>query len=187
MYQLLSWVEGDDAEAALTNCSESEQYKYGLLSGQMLRKIHSVNAPEGGVGWAKKYTEKIRIKRLKYEACPIKCNNDTKFLEFINHNLSGLEDRKQTFQHGDFHVGNLLLNNCRIGVDLLDLSVFEDNSFDTVVCYGAPLNYVVNNYEKAISELARVTKVGGTILLSVCNKWGVFKRIRRDIFLTLRK
>ena len=59
--------------------------------------------------------------------------------------------------------------------DLLDLSAFDDNLFDTVVCYGAPLNYVVNNYEKAISELARVTKVGGTILLSVCNKWGVFK------------
>ena len=116
VYQLLSWVEGDDAETALINYSGSEQYKYGLLGGQMLRKIHSINAPEGEVAWAKKYTEKIRIKRLKYEACPIKCNNDTKFLEFINHNLSGLEDRKQTFQHGDFHVGNLLLNNCEIGV-----------------------------------------------------------------------
>lgn len=59
--------------------------------------------------------------------------------------------------------------------DLRDLSMIEDNKFDTVVCYGAPLNYLLENKEKAIEELVRVTKNGGNILVSVNSKWGVIR------------
>ncbi|MBZ9687467.1 class I SAM-dependent methyltransferase [Clostridium estertheticum] len=59
--------------------------------------------------------------------------------------------------------------------DLRDLSMIEDNKFDTVVCYGAPLNYLLENKEKAINELVRVTKTGGNILVSVNSKWGVIR------------
>ena len=59
--------------------------------------------------------------------------------------------------------------------DLRDLSMIEDNKFDTVVCYGAPLNYLLENKEKAIKELIRVTKRGGDILISVNSKWGVIR------------
>jgi len=59
--------------------------------------------------------------------------------------------------------------------DLRELSSFEDNTFDTVVCYGAPLNYLLENRQKAVDELTRVTKKGGTILLSVNSKWGVIR------------
>lgn len=59
--------------------------------------------------------------------------------------------------------------------DLRDLSMIEDNKFDTVVCYGAPLNYLLENKEKAIEELVRVTKKGGNILISVNSKWGVIR------------
>lgn len=59
--------------------------------------------------------------------------------------------------------------------DLRDLSMIENNKFDTVVCYGAPLNYLLENKEKAINELVRVTKTGGNILVSVNSKWGVIR------------
>jgi len=59
--------------------------------------------------------------------------------------------------------------------DLRDLSMIEDNKFDTVVCYGAPLNYLLENKEKAIEELVRVTKNGGNLLVSVNSKWGVIR------------
>ena len=59
--------------------------------------------------------------------------------------------------------------------DLRDLSMIEDNKFDTVVCYGAPINYLLENKEKAIKELVRVTKKGGNILISVNSKWGVIR------------
>ena len=59
--------------------------------------------------------------------------------------------------------------------DLRDLSMIEDNKFDTVVCYGAPINYLLENKEKAVKELVRVTKKGGNILISVNSKWGVIR------------
>jgi ubiquinone/menaquinone biosynthesis C-methylase UbiE len=62
-----------------------------------------------------------------------------------------------------------------INGDLRDLSMFEDNTFNAVVCYGAPLNYLLENREKAVEELIRVTKPGGTVLISVNSKWGVIR------------
>jgi len=64
-----------------------------------------------------------------------------------------------------------------IQADIRDLSVFPDHSFDVVVCYGAPLNYVLQGRERAISEFHRVLKTGGVLALSVNSKWGVFKSI----------
>jgi len=59
--------------------------------------------------------------------------------------------------------------------DIRYLSAFPDRSFDVVVCYGAPLNYVLEGREKAISEFHRVLKVDGILALSVNSKWGVFR------------
>jgi ubiquinone/menaquinone biosynthesis C-methylase UbiE len=61
--------------------------------------------------------------------------------------------------------------------DIRDLSVFPDQSFDVVVCYGAPLNYVLEGRERAISEFHRVLKDGGILALSANSKWGSFKSI----------
>jgi ubiquinone/menaquinone biosynthesis C-methylase UbiE len=70
-----------------------------------------------------------------------------------------------------------------INGDLRDLSMIKDNQFDTVVCYGAPLNYLLENREKAVEELIRVTKPGGTVLISVNSKWGVIRtQLGRDDF-----
>jgi SAM-dependent methyltransferase len=51
--------------------------------------------------------------------------------------------------------------------DITDLSRFGDDSFDVTVCFGGPLSYVVDRADRAVSELARVTKPGGHVLVSV--------------------
>jgi SAM-dependent methyltransferase len=51
--------------------------------------------------------------------------------------------------------------------DITDLSQFGDDAFDATVCYGGPLSYVVDRAERAIAELARVTKPGGHVIVSV--------------------
>ena len=61
--------------------------------------------------------------------------------------------------------------------DIRDLSQFENESFDIVVCYGAPLNYILQNREKIIQEFNRVLKNNGKLFVSVNNKWGVFKTL----------
>lgn len=61
--------------------------------------------------------------------------------------------------------------------DIRDLSQFRNEQFDIVVCYGAPLSYVLENREKAILEFNRVLKKNGLLFISVNNKWGILKML----------
>jgi SAM-dependent methyltransferase len=61
--------------------------------------------------------------------------------------------------------------------DMSDLSRFDDASFDMLVCYGAPLNYILKNHEQVLLEFNRVLKPGGKLYTSVVNRWGVLKMV----------
>lgn len=58
---------------------------------------------------------------------------------------------------------------------ITDLSQFEDNSFDAVICLGGPLSHVHPEKErkKAIQELVRVAKINAPVFVSVMGKFGV--------------
>ena len=85
----------------------------------------------------------------------------------------------------DLSPGQLELNRERVAAagldervvewtraDVLDLSRWDDGSFDATVCFGGPLSYVVDRAEEGLAELARVTKPGGHVLLSVMSLVG---------------
>lgn len=55
----------------------------------------------------------------------------------------------------------------RVVADIVDLSQFSEASFDAVVCFGGPLSYVLDEAPRAVAELARVTRPGGHVLVSV--------------------
>lgn len=52
-----------------------------------------------------------------------------------------------------------------------DLSMFDSNSFDAVICLGGPLSHVMSKIrrEKAVYELVRVAKPGAYVFVSVMN------------------
>ncbi|MDA4114647.1 MAG: class I SAM-dependent methyltransferase [Thaumarchaeota archaeon] len=54
-----------------------------------------------------------------------------------------------------------------------DLSAFPSESFDAVLCLGAPLSHLMSSHERkrAVSELVRVAKVDAPIFVSVINKF----------------
>ncbi len=56
--------------------------------------------------------------------------------------------------------------------DVSDLSVFPDDSFDMVICFGGALSYVCEKRQQAANELIRVTKPEGYILVSVMSLLG---------------
>jgi SAM-dependent methyltransferase len=56
--------------------------------------------------------------------------------------------------------------------DICDLSRFQDGNFDLVICFGGALTYVCEKRQKAASELIRVLKPGGVILVSVMSLLG---------------
>jgi ubiquinone/menaquinone biosynthesis C-methylase UbiE len=60
----------------------------------------------------------------------------------------------------------------RVLADVTDLSAFADASCDAAVCFGGPLSYLVDRVEEGLTELLRVTKPGGHVLLSVMSLIG---------------
>jgi ubiquinone/menaquinone biosynthesis C-methylase UbiE len=85
----------------------------------------------------------------------------------------------------DLSPGQLQLNRERVAAegleehiverkiaDVLDLTRWDDASFDAAVCFGGPLSYVVDRADEGIAELVRVTRPGGHVLVSVMSLVG---------------
>ena len=55
---------------------------------------------------------------------------------------------------------------------IIDLSRFDDNTFDGVLCLGGPLSHVLDKRQRAraVSELIRVAKPGAPIAMSVMSR-----------------
>jgi ubiquinone/menaquinone biosynthesis C-methylase UbiE len=77
-----------------------------------------------------------------------------------------------------------------------DLSMFDDETFDGVMCLGGPLSHIVERArrEKAIDELKRIAKKGSPIFISVIGRLAVLvvelvrlpKEIELEIFPRIR-
>lgn len=50
-------------------------------------------------------------------------------------------------------------------LDMLDMGNFEDESFDCVVCIGGVINYLLDKEKDGISEMLRVLKPGGKLIV----------------------
>jgi SAM-dependent methyltransferase len=60
----------------------------------------------------------------------------------------------------------------RILLDVADLSLIPDDSFDAVVAYGGPLSYAFDAAEDALGGCLRATRPGGYVLASVMSLVG---------------
>jgi len=110
VYSVQTWIDGSDAEELLPELSEEEQYRYGYESGEILKKIHSIPAPEGAEDWEVYFNRKADRKIKMYEECPLKYENGDKFIEYVNAHRHLLQGRPRTYQHGDYHVGNMMID-----------------------------------------------------------------------------
>ena len=109
-YALHSWIDGVDAEEYIPTLSSQKQYAYGLDAGRILRKLHSLPAPADAPEWESRFNAKIDRKITMYDACPLKYESGDTFLAFISHNRHLLSGRPQRYQHGDYHIGNMMID-----------------------------------------------------------------------------
>lgn len=109
-YSIQSWIDGVDAEAAVMTMESGQQYRYGLDAGRILRKIHTIPAPADAPDWESRFNAKIDRKIAMYENCELKydCGDDA-FLRYIADNRHLLAGRPQSYQHGDYHIGNMMI------------------------------------------------------------------------------
>lgn len=112
VYSIQTWIDGTDAEDIIPRLTDAEQRAYGLEAGHILRKLHSIPAPETQEDWETRFNRKTDRKIALYEACPIKYENGQAeaFIDYINNNRRLLAGRPQTFQHGDYHIGNMTID-----------------------------------------------------------------------------
>lgn len=91
-------------------------------------------------------------------------------IEYVNHNLEILKSKTKDYMNIRAEQG-----------DAIDLSRFEDNTFDVTLVLG-PLYHLYSDsdIEKAISEAIRVTKENGVIAIAYITNEGVFSECTID-------
>lgn len=143
VYVVQRWVDGEDAEEIVPNLSKTEQYALGFEAGKILKKIHSFPAPVDIPDWEPRFNAKMDRKIKMYEDCPIKFEGAEYFIDYINSNRHLLKSRPQSYQHGDYHIGNMMLENDRIVIIDFDRYDFGDpwEEFNRIVwcAQAAPL------------------------------------------------
>ena len=110
VFSIQSWIDGEDAEQMIPNLPADQQYAYGLDAGRILCKIHSIPAPAGQEDWEIRFNRKMDTKIQKYKECPLKYENGQAFLDYISQNRHLLKNRPQVYQHGDYHIGNMMID-----------------------------------------------------------------------------
>ena len=157
VYSLQEWIEGGegggDAEELMPGFSDTEQYVYGLEAGRILKKIHSIPAPSELEDWSVRFNRKLDNKIKKYSECPLKCQGGEAFIDYINANRHLLKDRPQVYQHGDYHIGNMMIDrNGKLQIIDFNRSDFGDpwEEFNRIVwcAQASPLlaSGMVNGY-----------------------------------------
>lgn len=114
VYTVHTWVDGKDAEKIIPYLSDSEQYDYGLVAGRFLKAIHSIPAPENQPDWETRFNAKMNSKIKMYNECPIKFDGAENLIAYIESNRHLLANRPQSFQHGDYHIGNMMIENNKV-------------------------------------------------------------------------
>lgn len=126
VYMIQSWIEGEDLEAEIPFLTDTEQYALGMESGRILRTIHTIPAPEEQEEWALRFNRKTDMKIRRYHECGLRFEGDDKVLAYIEDNRYLLDNRPQCFQHGDYHVGNMMIESGELRIIDFDRYDFGD-------------------------------------------------------------
>ena len=122
VYSLQTWIDGTDAEELIPSFPVEKQYAYGLEAGRILQKIHSIPAPADQPDWEIRFNRKLDRKIENYLACPIHYEGGEAFLQYIESHRHLLKNRPQTFQHGDYHIGNMMIDAAGQQLKIIDFN-----------------------------------------------------------------
>jgi aminoglycoside phosphotransferase (APT) family kinase protein len=133
------WIDGEDLENVLPHLSQTEQYQLGIEAGHLLAKVHACAPLHSLPDWESHFNAKLDRKIARALSCPEHIPGRNELIAYINANRYRLVNRPVTLQHGDFHLGNLLLQpNGHLA--LIDLNRFDtgDPWEDSTASSGMP-------------------------------------------------
>lgn len=127
VYTLLTWVNGTPAEKLLPALPVQQQRELGMQAGRIARTLHSVPAPDDQEPWQDYFSRKMARKVEMNRNCELKTPECADFEAYVLANGQLINGRPNTFQHGDLHVGNMVVDeNGVLGVVDFDRMSFGD-------------------------------------------------------------
>ena len=126
VYTLHTWIDGQDAERVIPGLPRARQYGLGWRAGEILQRIHTIPAPAGQEDWHPRFNRKTDHKIREYRKCGVRFPGDEGVLEYLAQNRDVFRGRPQTFQHGDYHIGNMMMRNGELFIIDFDRFDFGD-------------------------------------------------------------
>lgn len=85
-----------------------------------------IPAPDTQPEWEPRFLAKAQRNIKIYQNCPVRMDGAQKFIACIEQNRHLLKNRPQCFQHGDYHIGNMMIENGKLVVIDFDRYDFGD-------------------------------------------------------------
>ncbi len=109
IYSLYEWIDGIDFREYVTYLTDKELYQYGIQAGLFLKKIHSISIEEESINWYEFYLQKSMRKIESFRKTNINFPEIETYIDYIQIHQYLLHDRPISLCHGDYHVGNMMI------------------------------------------------------------------------------
>lgn len=123
-YIVTEWIDGDIAETVIPKMPKEKAYEYGVKAGEYLKLIHRIPAPINCGPWKDRFSRQLDNRLDLYASCKYKYEHGALFYAYCIDNRELFSDRPQCMHHGDYHVGNMMID--RSG----ELKIIDFNRFD---------------------------------------------------------
>lgn len=136
-YAIFEYIAGD----VLTDKNNIDDYS--IMAANELKKLHKRESSD--VNLFQKYNKSLESKLSK-----INCLNSMQLEiinEYIDKNVEILKNRKASIIHGDFHPGNIVVNENELYLIDLDMLRIDEKYRDLVNIFGTYKNFYNKLYE----------------------------------------
>ncbi|MCL1857654.1 MAG: phosphotransferase [Oscillospiraceae bacterium] len=151
-YELYTWLDGENLFNALPRMSHAEQFATGKKAGAFLRKLHTLPPLWEPESWEICYWRKVKETIQFYNDKSDNPQGVDLLVWYLQDNRELLNNRPQTFTHGDWTTDNSMLSpNGEIG--LIDIgSICNDPWSDFWQICGDSYAYFFTGHVKGYFE-----------------------------------
>ncbi len=108
-YAVVGWCAGTDTEALLPSLNAQKRYDLGRKAGALLRRLHEMPAPDGVEPWGIRFRRKVQSRIESFDQMQEAPTKGAVMRDYLLAHQALLDARPQTFNHGDYNAGNLIV------------------------------------------------------------------------------
>ena len=110
VYQLLSWVDGEEAKEALYNMTKDEQYAFGQKAARILKQMETVDYKPASGEWLNSYRERVERYIALYRNCGYAFEGDDLIISYLQNEIACIGERPTALLHQDFQTDNMVIS-----------------------------------------------------------------------------